>query len=139
MKTLGRHLVAELYGCDHARLDDVVLVERLVREACAEVGATVLQVVAHRYAPQGVTATAVIAESHLSVHTWPEHGYAAADVFTCGDLDPRLAFVHLRDGLAASQTRMRVVLRGLDAHLPPGEDVVPEDVLVLARVAAIEG
>ncbi len=138
MNTLGRHLIAEFYDCDVVRLNDCATVEAAVRAAADAVGATTLQVVAHRFAPQGVTATAILAESHLSIHTWPEHGYAAADIFTCGDLDPRPGFTLLAQHLRAQQARMHVLLRGIDAHVEPHSIVRPEDVTRLSTLSPLE-
>lgn len=130
MDTLGRHLIAELYDCDRQLLDDRAFVEAAITAAAEAVGATVLHVSAHHYAPQGVTATVIIAESHLSIHTWPEHGYAAADIFTCGGLDPRPGFELLRERFRAADARLQVIVRGLEQHVAAGETVAPEDVVL---------
>lgn len=82
---LGHHRLLEFCGCDPAILDDAPHLERLLAEACREAGATVLQSLLHRFSPQGVSGIVVISESHVAVHTWPEHAYAAIDLFTCGD------------------------------------------------------
>lgn len=139
MDTLGRHLVAEFYGCDRTRLNDLEAVSSALEAAAVCIGATIIQKAAHRYAPQGVTVTIIIAESHLSIHTWPEHGYAAADIFTCGGLDPKPGFALLRDRLGASQTRVQVIVRGTDAHVEAGRDLVPQDVVLLSTLAGLEG
>lgn len=130
--------MVELYGCDPAGLDDVDRVRGAVVQACADIGATALQVVAHRFAPQGVTVTVLIAESHLSVHTWPEHGYAAVDFFTCGGLDPRRGVQALQAGLAAERGRVQEVVRGLDAHIAQSATLLPEDVVVMSQVDTID-
>ena len=91
MDTRSRHLLLELHGCDAAALDDAALVKDLLERAVARVGATLLHTVVHQFTPQGVTGVAVLAESHLSIHTWPEAGYAACDFYTCGDCDPEPA------------------------------------------------
>ncbi len=83
MKALGQHLLVELYGCDAGILDDLEHVRQALLHAARLVSATVIEVVAHKFQPCGVTVVVAIAESHLSVHTWPEYGYAAVDVFTC--------------------------------------------------------
>ena len=89
----GTHLLADLTGC--TGLDDAARVERALRDAVAAARATLLDVRLHHFGPgQGVTGVALLAESHLSIHTWPEHGYAAVDIFLCGgrhDLDAALA------------------------------------------------
>ena len=84
MNALGRHLLLELKDCDRVLLDDLPALRALLKEAAVECGAEVLGDSFHRFNPQGVSGVVVIAESHIFIHTWPEHGYAAADVFTCG-------------------------------------------------------
>ncbi|MEW6545814.1 MAG: adenosylmethionine decarboxylase [Bacillota bacterium] len=92
MQALGRHVLAEVYGCDPNVLDDVQAVERILVRAAQEAGAEIRETVFHKFSPQGVSGVVVISESHLAVHTWPELGYAAVDVFTCGErVDPWLA------------------------------------------------
>lgn len=83
MKALGQHLLIELYGCDAVVLDDLEHVQRAMLHAAELVSASIIGVVSRKFDPQGVTVVVAISESHLSVHTWPEYGYAAVDVFTC--------------------------------------------------------
>lgn len=85
MGPLGVHCLLELDGCPPALLDDRAVLERALRAAAEQAGATWLGQVAHAFEPQGVTVVGLLAESHIALHTWPELGYAAADVFTCGD------------------------------------------------------
>lgn len=134
MNTLGRHLVAELYDCSPTALDDVDTVRSAMRAAANAVGATVVGELFHRYAPQGVTGTLLIAESHLSVHTWPEAGYAAIDVFTCGGLDPNPAVQGLCADLGAASYRVQEIRRGTEADLQT--TLAPEDVLVASKLGA---
>ena len=80
----GRHLIADLHGC-LARLDDAPAIEMMLRAAATAAGATVIGMHLHHFGPgQGVTGVAILAESHMSIHTWPEHAYAAVDIFMCG-------------------------------------------------------
>ena len=108
----GTHLLADLSGCQG--LDDVARVEQALREAVAAASATLLDVRLHHFGPgQGVTGVALLAESHISIHTWPEHGYAAVDIFLCGprhDLDAALAALSTR--LEAVRCDERRVARG---------------------------
>lgn len=104
-----------------------------MRDAALAVGATVMSAAFHRYSPQGVSGTLLIAESHLSIHTWPEHGYAAVDIFTCSGLDPRPGFASLERALSARHSRMQEIVRGLPEHVDEGVPLLPEDVLVLSR------
>ncbi|MSP24499.1 MAG: adenosylmethionine decarboxylase [Myxococcales bacterium] len=133
MKTLGRHLILELYDCDRALIDDLAVVERCLRKAAERVGATVMAAQFHRYCPQGVSGTLLIAESHLSIHTWPEHGYVAADIFTCGGLDPRPGFEVLALELRAGQHRLQEIVRGLPDEIAAGRSILPADVTVTLR------
>ncbi len=84
MDALGRHVLLELRECNVAVLDDLVYLEDALVSAAREAGATVIAQSFHQFAPQGVSGVVLIAESHLSLHTWPEHAYAAVDIFTCG-------------------------------------------------------
>ncbi len=139
MKTIGRHLIAEYYDCSAAIVDAVEAVARHLRAAAEAVGATIVNEAFHRYAPQGVSGTILIAESHLSVHTWPEVGYVAVDIFTCGGLDPRLGFPVLEERFEAQAVRMQEILRGLPEELDRERPLVPSDVHVVTRMAPLTG
>ena len=91
MDTRSTHVLVELSGCDRGALDDLARIERLLYEAAEATGASVITTALHRFSPQGVAAVAVLAESHLSIHSWPEAGYASADIYTCGRPDPLAA------------------------------------------------
>ena len=82
---LGKHCILELYECDAFKLNDEAFIRTTITTAAKMAGATLLNLMTHRFEPQGVTGLALLAESHISIHTWPENGYAAVDVFTCGD------------------------------------------------------
>lgn len=135
MNTIGRHLIAEYYDCDRAIIDDVEAVAAHLRAAAEEVGATIVSEAFHRYAPQGVSGTLLIAESHLSVHTWPEVGYVAVDIFTCGGLDPRPGFRLLEQVLGARASRMQEIVRGLPDDLERDRALMPDDVHVVTRMS----
>ncbi len=114
MKILGQHLIAEFSGCDHKVLNDTDLLEQHLNEAVRRSGATIVRSVFHRYNPQGVSGVVVIAESHFSIHTWPEYGYAAVDFFTCGQtVDPNLALDYMKEQLDASQVQVKTLQRGI--------------------------
>ena len=81
----GRHLILDLYGCDPGILDDYDELMRLLEAALNMAGATVLRIFGEKFEPQGVTLLALLAESHASIHTWPELGYCAIDLYTCGE------------------------------------------------------
>lgn len=115
----GRHVLAELRGIDPAVLGDEAAVVAALRTALREGGATVLDVVAHRFEPQGATVVALLAESHAAVHAYPEAGAAFVDVFTCGEqADPETVVDLLGHALGAGDVRAQVVARG--AGLAPG-------------------
>lgn len=137
MNTLGRHLVAELYGCDGASLDDPRAVEDALRAAADSVGATILAGAFHRFEPAGVSGTLLIAESHLSIHTWPAQRYVAADIFTCGGLDPRPGFELLAARFGASSTRIQEIVRGLPDDVHGDRPLLPEDVLLVTEAPEI--
>ncbi len=113
MKALGRHLLIELYGCNRAMLDDVAGIEEHMRTAARKANSTIVNSTFHRFNPYGVSGVVVIAESHLSIHTWPEYGYAAVDIFTCGDsVDPWKAFEYLKDVLESEKESIFELQRG---------------------------
>lgn len=106
----GTHLIIEVIGGDN--LDCVDTVESAFRACVEACKATLLHIHLHRFAPQGVSGVAVLAESHISVHTWPEAGYAAFDVFMCGDAEPWNAVDILRDAFTADDVIVKELLRG---------------------------
>jgi S-adenosylmethionine decarboxylase len=109
----GHQVMAELMGCDCALLADHAAIERLMNAAALAAGATIVQSAFHTFNPHGVSGVVIIAESHLAIHTWPEHGYAAIDVFTCGDsVDPRVAVDALASSLKAADAQITTVRRG---------------------------
>ena len=110
---LGHHTLIELHGCDEAKLRDVAGVRALMLDAVRQSGGTYVTDVFHHFSPHGVSGVIVIAESHVTIHTWPEHGYAAADVFTCGDSFRHEVFVGMtRHGLNAQRADTRTLERG---------------------------
>ncbi|RLE77104.1 MAG: adenosylmethionine decarboxylase, partial [Thermoprotei archaeon] len=82
---LGKHIIAELFECDSDILDNVNVIKESLLEAATTSNSAVINYSFHRFKPYGVSGYVLIAESHISIHTWPEYGYAAVDVFTCGD------------------------------------------------------
>lgn len=114
MKELGRHFIFELFGCDPKALDDIRGIEAAMERGATESGLTICGRVFHRFSPQGVTGVLVIAESHISIHTWPELGYAALDVFTCGArTDPMRVFERIAELLRPSSNSVVEMKRGL--------------------------
>ena len=117
MEALGRHVLLELRDCDRTMLDDLPYLRDTMLAAVDEVGATVIDHIFHQFSPQGVTGVVAIAESHLCIHTWPEHGYAAVDIFTCGDgFDPSQAAQLLIERLHSQDSELTEVARGILAQ-----------------------
>jgi S-adenosylmethionine decarboxylase len=106
----GTHLIVDLIGAEG--LDCPDRIERAFRAAVAAAGATLLHLHTHKFSPQGLSSVAVLAESHLSAHTWPEIGYGAFDIFMCGGADPHAAVEALRAEYAPSELRVLEHLRG---------------------------
>ncbi len=84
MDAVGTHLLLDLRSCEASLLDDETYIRESLTLAAETAGATVLSARFHKFSPMGVTGVVLISESHLCIHTWPEHGYAAVDIFTCG-------------------------------------------------------
>ncbi len=114
MKALGRHLLCEYHGCDRELLNSPEAIRVELLAAVTRAGATPVQEIVHAFSPHGVTGVVVIAESHFSIHTWPEYGFAAVDLFTCGEtVDPWVAFAHLAQALRAASHSVVEIRRGL--------------------------
>lgn len=106
----GTHLIIEVVN-GHG-LDDEERIQTAFRNCVDECGATLLHIHTHKFSPQGVSGVAVLAESHISVHTWPEIGYGAFDVFMCGDANPWAAVDVLKAAFGTQDVRVRELLRG---------------------------
>jgi S-adenosylmethionine decarboxylase len=111
----GKHYLVEFVGCDPERLKTVDMVKAPFLEAAKLSGATLLGSQFHQFDPHGVSAMIFIAESHFSIHTWPESGYAAFDVLTCGVMEPERAIGHLKAFFKAKSVDIRVFSRGFEA------------------------
>ena len=116
MRTEGKHIIMDASGCNPEILNDLNYVRQLLVEAAKEANATVLNVAFHHFTPQGVSGVVVISESHFSIHTWPEYGYAALDFYTCGDINPKVACDYVAQRLKASYTQITEVLRGREEN-----------------------
>ena len=114
MNALGKHLLLELKDCDREVLNDLSFLKGVLQTAASESGATVLGESFHQFKPQGVSGVVIIAESHLFIHTWPECGYAAVDIFTCGDsVQPGKAAHILISKLGAKNHSILEIQRGI--------------------------
>lgn len=111
---LGRHLLAEFYDCDPNVLNNPSLIEEVMCDAAIKCGATIVQKNFHMFNPYGVSGVVIIAESHLAIHTWPEFGYAAVDLFTCGDTcNPEVAYEYLREKFHSGSAFYSELTRGM--------------------------
>ncbi len=111
---LGRHLIAELFECDPKVLDSIEFIEEALLEAARASRSTIISHYSYRFKPHGVSAYVLVAESHISIHTWPEYGYAAVDVFTCGrHTDPWKGLEVLRRRLRARRVEVTEIVRGV--------------------------
>jgi len=111
VRCAGAHLIVDLYGAD--RLDDVDHIEETLRRCVAAAGATLLHVHLHHFEPNGgVSGVAVLAESHISIHSWPEASYAAVDIFMCGKANPDACVPVLREAFTAERVAVSELLRG---------------------------
>ena len=108
----SKHLLLELYRCDCEKLNDESFLRCILNRASKLANATVLNLISNKFEPQGVTAIALLAESHISIHTWPESNYSAIDIFTCGhNMLPEIASQHLIEALRAEEHSLRVIDR----------------------------
>ena len=117
LKSVGRHLILEMWGCRN--LNSTEIVERALRDVVREADLTLLDINVYPFTPIGVTGVAVVTESHVMIHTWPEYGYAAVDVFTCGDqANPEAALPWLREHFAPERIQIMEINRGIMPQEP---------------------
>ena len=109
---LGNHILVEFMNCDPHIMNDVVAIERDMVGAAQKAGATVINSTFHHFSPYGVSGVVVIQESHLAIHTWPEYGYAAVDLFTCGEMNAWISFDHLKECFGAKSYSAIELKRG---------------------------
>ena len=115
MNALGFHYLIELYDCDHNLLKNSDFLEKLMRVSVKESGATEIGHVFHEFSPHGVSGVVLISESHFSVHTWPEHDYAAVDLFTCNpDLKIQHVYQKLKKELGSQKSSIVEIKRGIE-------------------------
>ncbi|WP_138429831.1 adenosylmethionine decarboxylase [Fodinibius saliphilus] len=114
MDALGRHILVELYNCETDKINDTSFIESNMIAATRASGATIVSHDFHKFSPHGVSGVVVIAESHVSIHSWPEYDYAAIDIFTCGDtIDPMVIRDILKKEFGAETISSREIKRGL--------------------------
>ena len=108
----SKHFLLELYGCDYEKSNDESFLRCTLTNAAKLANATVLNLISNKFEPQGITAIALLAESHLSIHTWPEAQYSAVDIFTCGqNMKPNISCKYLIQALMAQEHLLRVINR----------------------------
>ena len=134
MNALGRHLLLELFDCDSDAITNLESVKGALVEAAKRAQATIVDVVFHEFNPFGISGVVVIAESHLSIHTWPEYRYAAVDIFSCGDvLQPSVAANYLVEQFGAEHASVVELQRGM--FLNPGVPIVNKASVPLSKAS----
>jgi S-adenosylmethionine decarboxylase len=123
LHALGTHLLLELKSCNSKVLNDLKKVQEILVSAAREAKATIIETSFHKFSPFGISGVVVIAESHISIHSWPEYGYAAIDIFTCGDvLKPEVAANYLIEKFQSKEPSIVEMKRGVlargDVKLP---------------------
>lgn len=114
MKALGKHLIVELYDCDQKLISDVDYIQNVMMECAKIANTTIIDSVFHKFNPYGVSGVIVVAESHLAIHTWPEHRFASVDFFTCGEhSDPWKSFKIIKKKLKAKHFSITKMQRGI--------------------------
>lgn len=109
---LGKHWIIEFYDCPAGPLSAPKVMEKALNSAALAMRATIVQSNFHHFTPLGVSGVVIIQESHLTIHTWPEHGYAAVDIFTCGDMDTERGVAFLEEALGAKTKEVKLMERG---------------------------
>ena len=108
---MGKHYLLNLYGCSFVLLDNEQCLIDLLEHAATSSGATVVQTISKKFDPQGVTVLCLLSESHISIHTWPEEGMAAVDVYTCGTCDPKIGCDFIIEKLKPSNYELTFIQR----------------------------
>lgn len=120
MTSIGRHLTIDMYGCNYDQLNNLEFIKTAMLAAIKETNLTLVDLVGHQTEPQGLTVIALLGQSHMSIHTFPEQGYAAIDIFTYGDYTrPDKALTVLKKILKPEKTRMTNIMRGLQKDMKP--------------------
>lgn len=134
MNSLGTHLLLELKNCKNGVLADLEFVETALLDAATEAKATIVEHKFHEFNPFGISGMVIIAESHLSIHTWPEYNYAAVDIFTCGDIiKPEDAAKFLIDRFESTEPQIMEIKRGL---ISLSNEELPHKVLCEEKLVA---
>jgi S-adenosylmethionine decarboxylase len=117
LAALGKHVLIELNDCNRDLINDIEYLRTTLSDVARLIGATVIKDTFYQFTPQGISGVVIIAESHISIHTWPEYGFAAVDVFTCGEvIEPKDAVKPLSERLKARSTTYIELKRGVMAE-----------------------
>lgn len=137
MKKVGTHLVVDAWDAPAELLNHPERIKQALIEAITAGQATLIDMCVHQFSPHGVTATATLAESHIAIHTWPEYGYFAADLFFCGEGKPKEAMKILQTRLEAKHSTMREIERGFPQVLTKDDhvDVEMKELFSLCQTA----
>ncbi len=123
-KTLGYHLVADFFDCDRSKIDDIAFVRFAMLEAARIANATIITDIFHSFHPQGLSGVVVIAESHIAIHSWPEHNCVAIDIFSCSEkMRPEYAIEYLKSAFAAQRTLIKKTDRGVLLEPPLHQEI----------------
>lgn len=124
MEALGRQILVEFYDCDSAKINNVEFVESAFLEATRKSKATIISHNFHKFSPHGISGVVVIAESHVTIHSWPEYNYAAVDIFTCGDtIDPWVIQEYLKEAFGSTNISSMEMKRGM-FKVQPGQKLL---------------
>jgi S-adenosylmethionine decarboxylase len=123
MERLGKHLLAELLNCDEKCLNNLEFIKHALLSAAKISHLTVVKHFFHEFSPYGISGVVIIAQSHLTIHTWPEHGYAAVDIFTCCERDVRKSIDYLKEAFSAERALVYELQRGIVPEAVQGKGV----------------
>lgn len=124
MEALGRQILVEFYDCDQSKINDVSYIENSLIQATKASQATIISHNFHKFSPYGISGVVVIAESHVTIHTWPEYNYAAVDIFTCGEtIDPWVIQEELKNYFESKSVSSMEMKRGL-FKVPKGQKLL---------------
>jgi S-adenosylmethionine decarboxylase len=111
---LGRHALADIYGCNNALLDDIDKIKDILISSCKEANLTVVETTFHKFKPIGISGVIVLAESHITIHTWPEYNFVAIDAFTCGShMNPNSVCKIIAQKLGSNNIKLNEYKRGV--------------------------
>ncbi|MFW6347206.1 MAG: adenosylmethionine decarboxylase [Cyclonatronaceae bacterium] len=136
MQALGRQILVEYYDCNSEVINDVSKIESMLLEATRRSNASIISHNFHKFSPHGISGTVVIAESHVAIHTWPEYGYAAVDIFTCGEtIDPWVIQEYLKEGFESGNVSSMEMKRGM-FRVEEGQELLfkPKDAQTFSNI-----